>query len=111
MRKGFPSSGNSLNKDSELCESQMFQGLQLVEHLWYITSAQVGVLKVKAAEKGKMLYAMWKGFKIYSVSSGEPLKNCTEGSDMITYPRYKDYSGCMIELWFGWLYSRNRKAS
>ena len=40
----------------------MFQGFQTVEHMWYITSAKVGVLKVKAAEKGKVIFAMLKGF-------------------------------------------------
>lgn len=78
----------------------MFQGFQTVEHMWYITSAKVGVLKVKAAEKGKVIFAMWKGFQMYPVNSGELLKNHTEGSDIdvITYPGYKDYSGFRIEL-------------
>lgn len=60
----------------------------------------MGVLKVKAAEKGKVIFAMWKGFQMYPVNSGELLKTCTKGSDIdvITYPGYKDYSGFRIEL-------------
>ena len=34
--KGFPSSGNRLSKCSEALNSRMFQGLQVVEHLWCI---------------------------------------------------------------------------
>ena len=80
--------------------SLMFQGFQTVEHMQYITSTKARVLKVKAAEKGKVIRALWKGFQMYPVNSGELSKNCTEGSDidMITYPSYKDYSGFRIEL-------------
>ena len=80
--------------------SLMFQGFQTVEHMQYITSTKARVLKVKAAEKGKVIPALWKGFQMYPVNSGELLKNCTEGSDidMITCPSYKDYSGFRIEL-------------
>lgn len=52
----------------------------------------MGVLIVKATEKDKVLYSLWKWFKTYPVSSGEPLKNCIERSDIIIYSCYKDYS-------------------
>lgn len=90
----------TVEQDSDICKFDVSGISNSWTYVVYHKHKGRSSVTVKAAEKGKVIPALWKGFQMYLVNSGELLKNCTEGSDidMITYPSYKDYSGFRIEL-------------